>query len=279
MVIRFLDIFIIFLDIDGVLVDWNTIASPEYKKAQDYFCPRCVEAFNLFAEIPNCKIVVSSAWRVGKTTEDLQKLFEKNSVTIPVIGRTPSASIKADRGEQILTWIEENNYSGDYLVIDDEMLDIERHIAKGKLVEIKDGLYSGGLNKEIVEDVLVKIRSVLGYAPPKRRNDMCAPQTMAAIETVVGELTRMRRSFTGRDVHNRMHSKYVRRDEDFSGCTEGPREISRDVRKLFNDKHPAFKGYGSAIVYHDNGPVLFFALPHHAKVQARKIESKLDSTD
>jgi len=271
--------FLIFLDIDGVLVDWNTIASPEYKKNRDYFRPKCVEAFNLFSEVPNCAIVVSSAWRIGQTTEDLQKLFMKNGVVVSVIGKTSSASIKADRGEQILSWIEENNYSGEYIVIDDEMSDITEHIASGKLVDIKDGLYNGGLNKKIVAEVLVKLRGVLGYAPPKRRSDMCAPQTMTAIETVIGELTRMRRSFTGRDVHTRMHSKFVRRDEDFSGCAEPAREISRDVRKLFNAKHPAFKDYGSAIVYHDNGPVLFFALPHHAKVKARKIEGKLDDAD
>lgn len=106
---------------------------------------------------------------------------------------------------------------------------------------------------------------------------MCAQQTLQAIEIVLTELTKMRRSFTGQDVHHRIHNRRIRRqgNPDFSGCTEPPGEISREVRQMFNSKHPIFKGYGSAIVYHQNGPVLFFPLPYHAKRRISKIIDKL----
>jgi len=104
---------------------------------------------------------------------------------------------------------------------------------------------------------------------------MCSKTTMSAIETVVSELVRMRHTFTGHDVHARIHNKHVRRTNPLPDCPESPHEISQDVRKMFNTKHPAFAEYGSAIVQHDNGPVLYFALPHHAKIKARKIAAQL----
>lgn len=260
--------FVLFVDIDGVLVDWETIASDDYKIAHDLFKVECVDALNMFAKIPDCKIVVSSAWRIGRRVSDLQNLFLQNGVVIPVIDKTTSGKLDADRGHEIKWWIRDNKYTGEFLVIDDEVTDIINHVPRNNILHIPNGLQTGGLTEEIAKKAIDQILT-------KRRTKMCSAQTMDAIETVVGELTRMRKSFTGKDVYDRMHSKYVRRSQDFSACPEGPSEISRDVRRLFNSKHPVFKDYGSALVYHDDGPVLFFALPYHAKIKARKIEQKL----
>lgn len=106
---------------------------------------------------------------------------------------------------------------------------------------------------------------------------MCAPKTMEAIETAVAELTRMRRSFTGQDVHQRIHNRKIRRpgNPDFSSCQERPQEISLEVRLLFNRRHSLFRDYGSANVYHPNGPILYFPLPYHAKRRINNIISKL----
>jgi len=104
---------------------------------------------------------------------------------------------------------------------------------------------------------------------------MCSPQDFSTIETVVSELIRMRKTFTAEDVYNRIHSKYVRRPEDLSGFTESAKGVSIEVRKMFNGRHPLFANYGSTLVQHNSGPILYFALPHHAKLKANKIAKRL----
>jgi hypothetical protein len=98
---------------------------------------------------------------------------------------------------------------------------------------------------------------------------MCTQLTAQAIETVVGEMAQQRLSFTGQDVHARIHNTHIKRAQDFSVCAESPKEISNEVRKMFNGSAQCFRGYGSTIV--EGGPVLYFALPHHALHAAKKI--------
>jgi hypothetical protein len=105
---------------------------------------------------------------------------------------------------------------------------------------------------------------------------MCSPLTMQGIVTVIEEMIKQRLCFTGEDVFKRMHNKHIKRQDDFSVCTESPQEISKEVRQLFNSQNPVFQGYGSTIVPHGKGPVLYFALPYHAKRYASKIVNLLN---
>jgi hypothetical protein len=100
---------------------------------------------------------------------------------------------------------------------------------------------------------------------------MVSSKTQSAVECVIGELANMKYTFTGEDVYKRMHNKHIRRGQDYSGCTETPQQVSVEVRKMFNSQNKIFTGYGSTIVPYPSGPVLYFALPHHAKVHIRKI--------
>jgi len=104
---------------------------------------------------------------------------------------------------------------------------------------------------------------------------MCAPNDFKAIEVVVGELTRMRKTFTAEDVYKRIHNKHVRRFEDLSGFQESTKGVSKEVRQMFNGRHPLFASYGSALVQHNHGPILYFALPAHAKTTASRIAATL----
>jgi hypothetical protein len=283
---------ILFLDIDGVLVNRGVVTQ------RDTFYPPAVTALNQFCAIPDCRIVITSAWRVGRSVENLAELFKSNDVGLEVVGKTASAKYGSKRGEEILDWIEENNYTGPYIVIDDETFDIDPFIPSHKIIHVKGGLAEEGLTKAHINTYIEKLRELNGATvivdpwwqirplidyvdqmivrnQTKRRRTMCSQTTEEAIKTVVGELVVMRRSFTGRDVYERMHNKHIRRDEDFSGCTEGPAEISKDVRRMFNGSHTLFQGYGSTIVPHDNGPVMYFPLPYHAKVKVSKILSNL----
>ena len=99
---------------------------------------------------------------------------------------------------------------------------------------------------------------------------MCSGLCTQAIETAVGELVKQRKCFTGEDVFKRIHNKQIHRDTDFSGVLETAPEISHEVRKLFNTQSNVFYGYGSTIVP-NHGPVMYFALPFHAKIAVQKI--------
>lgn len=104
---------------------------------------------------------------------------------------------------------------------------------------------------------------------------MCSPQDFSTIEVVVGELVHMRRTFTAEDVYKRIHNKRIRRQEDLSGFQESSKGVSKEVRQMFNGRHPLFANYGSTLVPHNAGPILYFALPYHAKITANRIANLL----
>jgi len=282
---------IIFLDIDGVLVNREVV------RERDKFYAPAVAALNGFCAIPECQVVISSAWRIGRSIEELQKLFSDNNVGLEIIGKTDSTKFNGKRGEEILDWIEANHYTGPYIVIDDEDFDIAPYIPAHKIIYVKDGLAEEGLTRKHISDYMERLRELNGAtvivdpwwqirphltyidqminSKTKRREKMCSPQDFSAIEVVIGELTRMRRTFTAEDVYKRIHNKHVRRDEDLTGFSESTRGVSREVRQMFNGRHPVFASYGSTLVQHTKGPILYFALPHHAKIKANKIASLL----
>lgn len=131
----------------------------------------------------------------------------------------------------------------------------------------------------IVIDPWWQIRPIIDALTPKpkrRKKMQLSTNTQEAVKLVVGELVRMRRTFTGEDVHTRIHNKRVRRGQDLSGCTEGARDVSTFTRQLFNGKDAVFANYGSTLVAHQNGPVVYFALPFHAKKKAGRILDSLN---
>ena len=260
---------ILFLDIDGVLVNYSVVAD------RDKFYAPAVAALNYLHSMLHCAIVVTSCWRIGRSVEDLDRLFAHNGVSIRVIDKTEATKINGCRGQEILDWVAQNVYAGDYIVIDDEIGDIASFISNGKIIYVENGLMKDGLTKEHIQEFISR-REYLITEPTKRRSKMCAPQDFSAIETAVDELVHLHKTFTGEDVHKRIHNKHIRRNVDLSGCPESPKGVSREVRKMFNARHPSFATYGSTLVPHNKGPVLYFSLPHHAKAQADKIAKKLN---
>ena len=69
-------------------------------------------------------------------------------------GVTPSLPNGLHRGYEILEWIEENKYAGDYLVLDDDCSDIKGIIPDEKFLHIPDGFIKNGLTKEMVNNVI-----------------------------------------------------------------------------------------------------------------------------
>lgn len=119
---------VVFLDFDGVV---NTIY---WKKDTNGVC--CVNVMkgghtelnnqqaigwlNELYSIVQYDIVVSSTWRMSMTLEELQDLLIKSGFRpdIRVIGKTPV--LHEERGIEIQQWIDENNFTGDFIIIDDD---------------------------------------------------------------------------------------------------------------------------------------------------------------
>lgn len=109
---------IIFLDIDGVLVTMNSV-SPFV------FDPKCVKKLNVILKETDADIVVSSTWRVIEPIERLIKKFKVEGVEGRIISITPVLNGDDNsRGNEIAKWIQENNFKGKFIVIDDDS-DIE----------------------------------------------------------------------------------------------------------------------------------------------------------
>lgn len=149
---------IVFLDIDGVLVTREEIVRSVGKPTP--FHKSSVDALNKLCGIIGAKIVVSSAWRVGKTLPELKELLSKNGVKAPVIGKTPQLSesempgLARGRAAEIIHWINEIGYPGEYVVIDDEISDLLPHLPSDRVIYVRDGLAQGGLTDKLVNDWL-----------------------------------------------------------------------------------------------------------------------------
>jgi hypothetical protein len=113
---------------------------------------------------------------------------------------------------------------------------------------------------------------------------MCSPVTLSAVEIVIGEMVRQRRSFTGQDVYQRIYQKGITRKTKDADAVEQARQenenqgtVSREVRNMFNGKSALFTNYGSYPIPHPTGPVMYFPLPAHAKRATEKILKKMSS--
>jgi len=118
---------IIFLDIDGVLRPTNSyIGRDEYGKL---FINECVDAFNYLLMRTGAKIVISSTWKSSGLII-MKEMWVKRGLPGEIIDITPNEVDvveygvtefydMVDRGMEIDQWLNNNNYKGDYIIIDD----------------------------------------------------------------------------------------------------------------------------------------------------------------
>ena len=118
---------IIFLDIDGVLrPSYSYIGTDEYGQL---FTEECLEAFKYLIESTNAKIVISSTWKSSGLII-MKEIWEKRGLPGEVIDITPnevdvvdSGNAEfydlVDRGLEIEQWMNNNNFIGNYVIIDD----------------------------------------------------------------------------------------------------------------------------------------------------------------
>lgn len=146
------DKFFIFLDIDGVLYDWNFIIKNGEKKSGiiKKFNPKSIDALNFLIEkLSNTfyvEIVITSTWRINmqKTIETLLNngLNKKIKINNTEISNNPQ-----NRGIEILNFLK-NNICKDFVIIDDEMFDYDKYFKNSQI--IKTNIFNLSLNKEMV---------------------------------------------------------------------------------------------------------------------------------
>ena len=131
---------IIFLDIDGVLrthksdLEWSQrLGVPIPVSVYDRrFDRKIVSYINEIVGYTRAKIVVTSTWRVKYSLEELKQIFRDNGITAEIIGKT---DIGLNRGEEIEQYISENEIEN-YVVIDDQVNDILKHIPKERVIKV-----------------------------------------------------------------------------------------------------------------------------------------------
>ncbi len=115
---------LIFLDVDGVLNNWHSMANHVH-----IITEKCVMIHRLCKEC-DAKVVISSTWRIGRTLEEMQWFFDNVGLLgHNIIGLTPRLVNKDVfpeaidiRGYEILQWLHDNpeGVGARYVIIDDD---------------------------------------------------------------------------------------------------------------------------------------------------------------
>jgi len=165
---------LIFLDIDGVLVTWNSLKfNKSSSKDRELFDKSCVKILNDVLKKTNCKVIISSSWRIGRSLEDLREIFFKNKIeTLPFDKTPPSATGR--RGKEILAWMFNNNINpqeAKFLVIDDEIYDIVPVVELKNIFHVRGSLKTGLVKKD-KKIIFKKINAMLNKKEITNQNEL-----------------------------------------------------------------------------------------------------------
>ena len=139
---------IVFLDIDGVLVNRASLMNCENKWPHSNCAPECVAALNRLIEQTGAAIVVSSVWRIGASLAELRDILHDHfGVRGKVIGKTPrfpyndipgTTDLSEEmRGKEIDRWLQdhgERHAVESFVILDD---DSDMGIHKNRLVRTR----------------------------------------------------------------------------------------------------------------------------------------------
>ena len=157
--------FYVFLDIDGVLYDWNYIKSlgPEHWGGVIVdFDPKSIEALNyLIAQLKkeyDVELVISSTWR-SNMERTIQILINHGLKTEDLfISRTRNSTNPRYRGREIMDYLENKRDKENYVIIDDETFDFKEYFHDTRI--IKTDIFISGLKREMV-DIFLKNNNLI----------------------------------------------------------------------------------------------------------------------
>lgn len=119
---------IIFLDIDGVL---NNEKSMDLYRTCEILWPDNIAQLNKILKATGAKIVISSFWRYTEKFPDCLIYSGVWNAKSLVVGLTPEFS-NTERVFEIESWIQRNNYTGLFCILDDyhDMHHLNEHLFK-----------------------------------------------------------------------------------------------------------------------------------------------------
>ena len=149
---------VLFLDIDGVLNSINhykkfrplkLLEKDRVKNCRLDINPLNVKALNIILKHCNLGIVLSSTQR--KIDFLREALFDVgiDKYKDRILGYTKSIG---DRGEEIKSWIDENNLSLPFIIIDDKVCDMGEMLPY--CVHVKGGIHKNGMTREHVKKAI-----------------------------------------------------------------------------------------------------------------------------
>ena len=153
--------FYLFLDIDGVMMDWDFIIGEinagRMKKGGliQTFKPESIDALNVLtakmSENYNVKLVLSSTWR--SNMEETRHILKNQGVDLADKAEaTPYVEDPKYRGREILDYLEKHNFNennDDFVIIDDETFDYEKYFSNDKI--IKTEIFHNALSMDMVK--------------------------------------------------------------------------------------------------------------------------------
>lgn len=166
---------IVLLDVDGVINSTENIQTRHFEGkstlASEIEIPKeMLLRVKRIVEETNSYLVISSTWR--KFSADMENLSKQlKTVGVGVYGSTPY--LGGDRGEEILSYLRNNNFMGiPYVVIDDDSFDIEKYIPADNFIHTSGYI---GLTDEQVENAIKSLnnqRSILlgNISAPEKKN-------------------------------------------------------------------------------------------------------------
>ena len=149
--------FYIFLDIDGVLWDWDwrlkAIDKGQIKNLHfiSDFNPKSVQALNFLIEKlkeeNDVKLVISSTWR--NNLEFTSEIFKNHNLNYDgELLATKLSDHREKRGLEILDFLKTHE-KGDFVIIDDEYCDLKNHFSTDKI--IKTAIFDNSLSQKHID--------------------------------------------------------------------------------------------------------------------------------
>jgi len=146
---------ILFLDVDGVLNNANTLKNQGRNGwPLNHLDASRVELLNQIVDKTDCQIVLSSSWRSFFTWSAFAQVLTQKGFRHPdkFIGQTPRANFD-NRGMEIASWLQDNAVMGEtHFVILDDDADMA-HL----MLNLVQTSWNDGLTPEIAEQVICRL--------------------------------------------------------------------------------------------------------------------------
>jgi hypothetical protein len=112
---------VLFLDFDGVLIPISPVS---YSEDYPTLSRDAIDNLNVLVQTTGAKVIVSSAWRIGRSVRQLDRLLKSWGATFNVFDKTDERS-DFDRGREVAEWLAALHTVEAFAVIDDEPTDLQ----------------------------------------------------------------------------------------------------------------------------------------------------------